>query len=377
MSSISIIIINYNGAAYIEKCLNAVFENTFSRKEIIFIDNASSDDSVKKVNKYIERGIFSKKNKIIVKENTENLGYSNAANQGIRLAKGDYVMILNPDALLENDYIQTILDFAEKNKTYGAFTGKLLKYDIKTDTKIPVIDSTGLYCFRNRRIIDRDQGLQDRNILNEDLYRRSNVSSELVQNKSTQDKTEEKMNDSALSDGCEAEDIFGVSGACPIYRRKALEDIKIGDEYFDEDFFMYKEDIDLSWRMRLLGWNIAYIPKAVAYHARGTGVLKRFTHLEVAKNRAYLSRFQKSFAYRNQRLMQIKNELAANFLRDFPNILWKEVLILGYILVREPYLVTSIFQFLRMAPRAWKKRKMIMAKKKASAEEMRKWFHKL
>ncbi|MBI2463907.1 glycosyltransferase family 2 protein [Candidatus Peregrinibacteria bacterium] len=340
MASISIIIINYNGAAYIEKCLSSALKNSFEKKDIIVIDNASSDDSVKKMKDAMGRENFSQKNKIIVKENSENFGYSKAANQGIRLAKGDYIMILNPDALLEKDYIQTILDYAEKNKIYGAFTGKLLKYDIKTDTKIPIIDSTGLYCFRNRRIIDREQGLQDKN------------------------------------EGTMAEDIFGVSGACPIYRKKALEDVKINGEYFDEDFFMYKEDIDISWRMRLLGWNIAYIPKAVAYHARGTGVLKRFTHFEVAKNRIHLSRFQKSLAYRNQRLMQIKNELASNFLHDFPHILWKEILIMGYILLREPYLLISIFQFMKMAPSAWKKRKMIMARKKVSAGDMQKWFHK-
>ena len=171
----------------------------------------------------------------------------------------------------------------------------------------------------------------------------------------------------------------------PVYRREALEDIKLplssnSDhsqkrfEYLDEDFFMYKEDIDLSWRLRLCGWKCYYYPKAVCYHGRGTGVLKRFTHLEVYKGRRHLSRFQKYYAYKNQRLMQVKNELWSNLGRAFFWIFGKEILIFFYILIREPYLLKALFHFLKQLPSALRKRKLIMQKCSVHATEMAHWL---
>ncbi|MBI5754859.1 glycosyltransferase family 2 protein [Candidatus Peregrinibacteria bacterium] len=330
MPKISIIIINYNAEKTIGSCLNSVLTQSWHKKEIIIIDNASTDRSLE-----ILKTNFSS---VKIIKNTENFGYSKAANQGIRETDGDFVMIMNPDIVLEPDYIEKILECAEKHPKTGAFSGKLLKYNFELGIKTNIFDSTGLYCYRNRRIIDRGQGLKD------------------------------------FGQYENEEEVFGVTGAAPIYRREALEMVKINDEYFDEDFFMYKEDIDLTWRMRLFGWSSYYVPKAVSYHGRGTGVLKRFTHWEVAKNRRRLSRFQKSLAYRNQRLMQIKNEMPKNFIKDALQIFVKEFLILGYIVVREPYLLSSVYELLKTIPKAIKKRKIIMNRKIASQESMQKWF---
>lgn len=326
---ISIIIINFNGEAFLEQCLESIAYQAYDSKEIFCIDNASTDGSKAIIQKYPQVKLI---------KNKENLGYSKAANQGIRMSKSDYVMIMNPDAILEKNYLTNILKEAEKDKKIAALTGKLLKYDAELHKKTNIIDSTGLFCFRNRRIIDRGQGLED---------------------KGQYDKPEE---------------IFGVSGACPVYRRTALEEVKVGEEYFDEDFFMYKEDIDLSWRLQLFGYKAFYVPQAIAYHARGTGVLKRFTHIEVLKSRRNLSRFQKGLAYTNQRLMQIKNELPQHFFHDAPQILWKELLIFGYILLREPYLLKSLIKLLTKIPSVWKKRKIIMARRRVTVEKMRRWF---
>src|SRR3990167_702930 len=141
-------------------------------------------------------------------------------------------------------------------------------------------------------------------------------------------------------------------------------------EYLDEDFFMYKEDIDISWRLRLRGWKCYYYPQAVCYHGRGTGVLKRFTHWEVYKGRKNLNRFQKYYAYKNQRLMQVKNEQWGNFLRDLLWIKGKEILIFGYILFREPYLLKGIWVFLSHLPNALRKRRIIMKRAVVSSATM-------
>jgi GT2 family glycosyltransferase len=169
-------------------------------------------------------------------------------------------------------------------------------------------------------------------------------------------------------------EVFGISGACPIYRASALEDIKILDEYLDEDFFMYKEDVDISWRFRLRGWKCYYYPKAVAHHGRGTGVTMRYTHFEVAKNRSKLNKFQKHYSFKNQRLMQVKNEFVVGVLHDFIHIVWKEFLIRIYIIFKEPYLIKSIFQMYKQIPSAFKKRRIIMKNRKVGWKEMKKWL---
>jgi GT2 family glycosyltransferase len=339
---LSIILIGYNSKRFLKHCLDGVMAQTFKQVETIFIDNDSHDDSVEFVTK--------KYPKVKVIANPVNTGYVGAANQGIKLSKAKYVMILNPDLIMTPTYLKHAIAKMEKDKKIGVITGKVLKYDFEKDKPTTKIDTTGLYCYRNRRVIDRGQG----------------------------------MDDTGQYD--QAEEVFGISGAVPIYRREALEDTKLptfmkgghlndGFEYLDEDFFMYKEDIDLSWRLRLRGWKCYYDPKALAHHGRGTGVLKRFSHWEVYKGRKNLSRFAKFYAYKNQRLMQIKNEQWGNVIRDFFPIVFKETLIFGYILVREPHLFKAVFKFFQQLPHALKKRKLIMGRAKVSSKKMHKWIN--
>ncbi|MBI4234712.1 glycosyltransferase family 2 protein, partial [Candidatus Peregrinibacteria bacterium] len=168
--------------------------------------------------------------------------------------------------------------------------------------------------------------------------------------------------------------IFGISGACPLYRKEALEDVKIMGEYLDDDFFMYKEDVDISWRFLLYGWKSLYYPKAIAYHGRGTGIYKRFTIGEIFKNRKNLSRFQKHYSFKNQLLMERKNELPAGFLIDFFPIMLKKIFRPFYVLLHEPYLFKAYFAYFKQLPQILKKRKIIMKNKRINAREMGKWF---
>lgn len=342
--------VNYNGLGFLETCLKSVNAQTHVSREVIFLDNNSSDGSVDFVRKHFPS--------VTVVANDQNLGYAAAANMGIRMATSEYVMVMNPDILLEPDYLEKCVRKMDADKKIAAITGKILKYDFKEDKKTNVIDTVGLFCFRNRRVIDEGQGMEDDGSFNE------------------------------------PHEVFGVSGACPLYRKEALEDCKISlggrghdagagassggvtgaGEYFDEDFFMYKEDVDLSWRLRLYGWKCFYLPEAVGYHGRGTGVLKRFTHLEVLKNRSKLSRFQKYHSYKNQRLMQLKNEMVQGFVHDFFPIVWKEILIKGYIILREPFLIKAMFHLLGQVPRALKKRRVIMRNSKVGWHDMEKWL---
>lgn len=348
---LSIIIIHYRTKHYLKTCLDSLLAQTYDPIEILFINNNSGDDSVEYVMKY-EEGNFSAL-QISLISNKENLGYAGAANQGISLAKGDYVVITNPDIIFEPDYFEKTIARMEQDTKIAALTGKIKKFnfeaagikpgEISENPKLEagktnLIDTAGLFCYPDRRVIDDGQGLEDNGQFDEE------------------------------------KEVFGISGACPLYRREALEDVEIGNEYLDNDFFMYKEDVDLSWRFLLFGWKCLYHPEAVAWHGRGTGVEQRFSTSQLLKNRGKSSKFQKFFGLKNQRLMQVKNEIPKNLLKDLWPIFKKEILTFGYVLFREPYLLKSYFKFLQQLPRALQKRKTIMRRKRVTAEEMEKWF---
>ncbi len=300
---------------------------------MIFIDNASQDGSAALVEE-----LYARDPRVKIIKNPDNKGYSGAGNQGIALAQGEYVVITNPDIRYEPTYFEHAVARMEQDETIGALVGKVLKYDFTKNQKTQFIDTVGLFMYRNRRVIDDGQGLEDCGQFEQER------------------------------------EVFGISGACPLYRKKALEDAKIFGEYLDDDFFMYKEDVDLSWRLQLLGWKCLYFPKSIAYHGRGTGVAQRFTNDQLLNERQKLSHFQKKFSIVNQHLMQIKNDLWGNIWQDFFPILLKEIAVIGYVTLREPKLWKELPRFFRLLPKMLRKRKEIMQKKRVGAQEMQKWF---
>lgn len=332
MPKVTVIIIHFNTPDYLKSCLDSLLKQTHKNMEIIFIDNNPPDHTgTEIVEKHYPQ--------IKLIKNPENTGYSGAAEQGLGLAKDSkYLFITNPDIIFEPDYFEKAIAKMEKSPKLAALTGKVKKYDFKNRRETNNIDTVGLFSFPNRRIIDDGQGLPDDGRFDQE------------------------------------KEVFGISGACPLYRVEALESIRINGECYDKEFFMYKEDVDVAWRMQLFGWKALYYPEIVAWHGRGTGVLKRFTHWQVLKNRSKLSRFQKFYSFRNQRLMQLKNEQWGNALRHPFGIIAKEFLIFFYVLLRAPYLFKAYWHILKMAPSALRKRREIMKKKKVTAVGMEKWF---
>lgn len=329
-SLVSVIIVGYNSKKFLVSCIESVLNQTHKNIEILFLDNGSSDNSFEFVkDKYPQ---------ITSIQNGGNIGLDCAQNKGINLSKGEFICTLNLDVILDKDYLKECVSKLKKEDKIGAISGKVYKYDFENNKKTNFIDTVGIFAYRNRRFIDDGQGLEDKGQFNEE------------------------------------KEVFGVSGACPVYRRKALDEIKYKEEYSDEDFFMYKDDVDIAWRFQLMGWKSFYLPTAIAHHGRGTGVLKRFTHIEIAKNRSNLSKTQKHLSYRNQRLMQLKNELFLSFMKDFFHILFKEILITGYIIFREPYLIKSFFDIFKKAPSILRKRSDLMKKKRVGSKEISKWF---
>lgn len=313
---VSVIIINWNNKGYIKHCMNSILNQTFKNLEIIFIDNESKDGSFE----YFEKE-FQDLNCIKIK-NDKNLGYSGAANQGIRKASGEYVIILNPDILMKENFIENLYNFAEKDEKIAAISGKLLKYDFLNNKKLDIIDSAGIVMTKSRGFFDRGQ------------------------------------NDKDIGQYEKVDRVFGVCGAAPFYRKKSLEDLKIEEEYFDEDFFAYKEDVDLSWRINLYGYKCMYLPNAVAYHGRGFDKSNEGI-VSYVKNRNKKSVFIRKLSFRNNLLLQLKNETEETLKKDYLSIKKRNLKYLIYCMIFEPKVLGALKEVKELRDSMKKKNEII------------------
>jgi len=306
MVTVSVCIVTYNSAEDISSCLDAVMLQSQPVQSIIVVDNASSDSSVALVKERMNEAI-----PIILIENAINNGFAGGQNQAIAATDTDYVLVLNPDVVLYPDYIKILVDRLEPDPHAGSATG-LLK--LKSDPSI--VDSTGLQMGLNRHAIDRGAG-------------------------------------QPVSLWLEPGEVFGASGAAALYARRMIDDISLEGEFFDEHFFAYKEDVDVAWRARLLGWSSYYIPAATAIHARGwqTG------------GRRSISLFVRQHSYVNQLYMILKNEQRGwHWIKVLPIVIVREVTKLLYILIRERELLSSWKLIVKAFPSMIRKRKLLLEK---------------
>jgi GT2 family glycosyltransferase len=353
---ITISLVNYNGMKTLPDTLDSAFALTWPDLEFIIVDQVSADGSREYITQYLMKHAFP--GNIQYVQNKRNTGFAGGHNQVIRQSRGEYIFCLNPDLVIrQSDFFDRMIEVFEKDPLIAGVQPKLLRYDFDKHSPVikggkNIIDTTGLMMLKNRRIVNRGQSAQD------------------------------------IGQFESGEEIFGVDGAAPLFKRAALEDIKMpmvlgghnsgkegACEYFDEDFLAYKEDVDLSWRMRLFGWKLAYCPKAVAFHGRGSGESADIKYIGVIRERRKISLPAKRLSFRNQRLMQMKNEQWSILLRHAPRLIIKEILAWGYVLVFE----TSIFfgvlaEVFRMMPRMMEKRRFVMEHKKAPIKEVLKWF---
>ena len=156
---------------------------------------------------------------------------------------------------------------------------------------------------------------------------------------------------------------FGADGAVALYRRRALDDAAAGGDVFDEDLVVIHDgvpadwaaDADLAWRARLMGWRCVYEPHAVAHHIR------RYS----PSTRASMPEWQRAVQFRNRYLMIAKNDPLTSFARDLPRILPHEVLALGFVLLRERFLLRGYIEAARLLPRMLGKRRELQRRRRA------------
>lgn len=310
--------VNYNGASFIERCLESVLTQTLGPLDVTVYDNGSTDASVALVQTQAPRvGLVCL---------GQNRGFAGAANEGIRRSRSPYVLLLNPDACLGPDYVEAVHDAAESDGRIGSVTGKLLRFSEPAGRRL--IDSTGHILFRNRWVLNRG---------------------------------EEEIDDGQYD---EPGEIFGVCGAAALYRREMLEDVRVGEEYLAEAFFTYLEDVDLDWRAQLRGWKAYYVPSAIAHHERG--------HKGKRRTR---SPFVLRHSLKNRYLLMLRNDRWADALRDLPAILTMEVIRLLDYAVTQPSALLGYLDVVPLLPHALAERRHIQGRRCVPPAHVRRWLH--
>ena len=312
MVNVAVNIVTYNSADDIVACIDSVRAQTFRDFRIHILDNDSSDETIGRIAGY----------DLDLVRSTTNSGFAKAHNDLIHSFPADYALILNPDAILKPDFLENIVSALEQRPDAASASGKLLRFDGRT------IDSAGIVWLRNQRHLDRgadepDLGQYDR-----------------------------------------PEEIFGPSGAAALYRVQALQETAIHGQFFDEDFFAYREDADLAWRCRAMGWTSIYVPTAVALHRR------RVT----PERRSQLSALINYHGVKNRFLLRLNNMTASLYRRDFWRITFRDAQVIGYVLVREWSSLGALFYIVREFPRLWKKRQLIQSRQKIAGPELDRWF---
>lgn len=326
LKTVSVHIVTYNSADDIAECLSAVLNQDYPVKKIVVVDNASTDGSAEKVRAfYHERtaatqsGAYvnsTSSSTLVLLENEDNTGFAPAHNQAIAGTTTDYVLVLNPDLALAPDYISKLIARMEADSRIGSATGKLL---LKADHSL--VDSTGLRMNKARRAFDRGAG-----------------------------EPADQWNESG--------EVFGVSGAAAMYSRRMIEDISVEGEFFDADFFAYKEDVDVAWRAELFGWKAYYDAEAIGYHERGWKTSGRSGKAMFIKRVSYINRYK----------MIYKNESSRTLLLTLLNSLPYEIAAHGYSLLKEPKLIGAWSSFFSQRSALKRKRRYIQEKAKRQGQ---------
>lgn len=346
---ISIHLAAWNSLENLPALFESLEKQTFKNFVVRVVDNGSSDG--------LEKWLREKYPSVTLIRNSRNLGFEVAHNQAIKYAisrwGGEdlnhcYVAVINPDVVLIDNCLEKLLNEAEAHPEVGSFAPKVLKmYQdnfsdevLKEQVCSDVIDNTGLRVDRGRWFHKRGSGELD-----------------------------EGQYDEAL-------EIFGTHSVLAFYRAAALEKVKMkNDEYFDEDFYAYKEDADLAWRLQWAGWTARFVPTAVAYHARGSFV-GQSSFFDRWKNQYQKSRFKNFFQIRNHWWVLTKNLSFFEAIIFSPWILSTEFAHFFHALIFEPTNLRAFVQALFGLPKMFKKRRGIFLGHQVSRRQLSHWFFK-
>lgn len=319
--TVSVCIVNWNGMKYLPACLDSLYAQDYPGQiEIIVVDNNSTDGSME----YLE-----KQNRLKLIKNIANRGFSCAHNQAINASRGDYILPLNFDIFINENFISEMIKTVKSDSDIGIVSGKLYKQI--NGAKSNILDSTGI-TMKHFFMSPRGETEEDEKQYDDPKQRK----------------------------------VFGACGAAPFFRKKMLEDIQVDKEFFDEDFVNYVEDVDLAWRAQLRDWQCVYNPKAIAYHERGV----------TRKNCDKIKKGYLVYGFRNRYCSMAKNISSEYWKKNRAKIICREITFLfsSYHGISRVIRLRALFLALRMMKKMLVKRKFIQQRKLAKDDYMDKFF---
>ncbi|MCA1580226.1 MAG: glycosyltransferase family 2 protein [Acidobacteria bacterium] len=300
---VAIIVVSYNDAADLPISLASALAQRGVSREVLLVDNASADGSRAEAARLGVRVVAL----------PENTGFAAAMNAGIDATESRYVLALNPDCRLEPDFAATIVARMDARPDAGSASGRLLRGDGPDLRPSGVLDSAGIVFRPSGRHFDRGAG------------------------------------EPAAGRYEREEEIEGASGAAGLYRRDALGAARISTGFFDADFFLYREDADLAWRLRNLGWRCLYVPGALAYHRR-RNLPERRRQMTAAVN---------LHSVKNRFLLRINNQSGGDAFRTLLPTLARDLLVIGACLTVERSSLPAFRWLWQNRKRLWSKRREI------------------
>lgn len=263
MPKVSVIIPNYNGEKYLRGCIESLRKQDDLDFETIIIDNASQDSDYKWLDDYKD---------IIFKRLDKNYGFSPAVNVGIKMAKGEYVLLLNNDTVVEEDFVRQMVKAVEKDQRIFGVSSKMIAYQDHS-----IMDDAG------------------------DEYTVLGWAYKIGDGKPVEDFMKPYR-------------VFSACAGAALYRKKVFDEIGL----FDEAFFAYMEDVDVSYRARIYGYYNVYCPEAKVYHigsATSGGKYNAFKVRLAARNNVYVP-------YKNMPLLQLIFNLPALLVGTLVKYIW-------------------------------------------------------
>lgn len=326
---VTIGLVTYNAAKYLSFSLPSLLQQNYENFELVILDNNSTDNTVD-----IIKNDFPK---IRLIESKKNSGFGAGHNMIINKSHGEYYFCASVDMLYNIDFISQLVSCIERYPKAASVTGKLLQWDFKTNTKTTRIDSTGLDIKPFMRFSDRGQGTSD------------------------------------SLQWSQEEEIFGCSGAAVLFDRACLEQIayqKNNDtfEYFDETFFLYKEDLEIATRLRAFGYQAWYCPQAQAHHDRTASG----TYLH--KRKQAMSLFIRQYSYLNQQLLEFKYyHPGFSFFTKIHHFVYKAFRYV-YVLIFENKLKNTAYSYYKLLPAIQQRRQKLP--QEHFVKRISPWFHK-
>jgi GT2 family glycosyltransferase len=253
-ATVGVVTVTYNSDRFFDEYIAALNAQTYSADLVIIVDSGSTQPE------FLERASPYAMPIEILRE--KNIGVCVGNNIGWRRVRGlDYILFLNPDAFLTPDFIEKAVAYLDGHPEVGMVTPSLIRFDIESHSPLDEIDTTG--------VVRNWHGFPERD----------------------QSKPVETLRRYVAPNR-----IPWLCTAVAICRREALNAVvEAGDQLFDESFFMYKDDTDLSWRVRRAGWHIMHHPELLGYHCRGW------------QSRSAMSRKARLLSVRNEVKMCWKN----------------------------------------------------------------------